>query len=164
LENRNTTLFYKIVCGWICSGNINYQRRNRCAPVNSHLLSFGDLRGAVDGIREKIESNISLPPGYFIEYGEQFESEGNAPRTMTLLSIISIIAILVLLYLEFGNFRQAILVMVNLPLALAADKPGSELQSPMAIVILGGLISATFLNLVVVPALFIKWGRKEHAV
>jgi len=48
------------------------------------------------------------------------------------------------------------------PLAMAGHKPGSELQSPMAIVILGGLISATFLNLVVVPALFVKWGRKEQ--
>ncbi len=47
------------------------------------------------------------------------------------------------------------------PLALAADQPGSELQSPMATVILGGLITATFLNLVVVPVLFVKWGRKE---
>jgi Cu/Ag efflux pump CusA len=45
------------------------------------------------------------------------------------------------------------------PLALAADRPGSELQSPMAVVILGGLLTATFLNLVVVPALFVKWGR-----
>ena len=45
-------------------------------------------------------------------------------------------------------------------LALAADKPGSELESPMAVVILGGLITATFLNLVVVPALFVKWGRR----
>jgi Cu/Ag efflux pump CusA len=50
------------------------------------------------------------------------------------------------------------------PLALAGDKPGSELQSPMAIVILGGLISATFLNLFVIPALYSKWGRKKsHA-
>ena len=40
---------------------------------------------------------------------------------------------------------------IAVPLALAGDKPGSELQSPMAIVILGGLITATFLNLVVVP-------------
>jgi CzcA family heavy metal efflux pump len=205
-------------------------------------VAGGDLRGAVDGIRDKIDENISLPPGYFVEYGGQFESEEEATRTMTLLSIISIVAILVLLYLEFGNFRQAILVMVNLPLALiggivsilftegiisiaslvgfitlfgiavrcgilmvshynylideekkplheaviqgslerlspilmtamttglalvplalAGDKPGSELQSPMAIVILGGLITSTFLNLIVVPALFIRWGRK----
>ena len=50
------------------------------------------------------------------------------------------------------------------PLALAADKPGSELQAPMAIVILGGLITATVLNLVVVPVLFVKWGRKDLTV
>ena len=47
-----------------------------------------------------------------------------------------------------------------IPLALAGDKPGSELESPMAIVILGGLARATLLNLVVVPALYLKWGRK----
>jgi Cu(I)/Ag(I) efflux system membrane protein CusA/SilA len=47
------------------------------------------------------------------------------------------------------------------PLALAGDKPGSELESPMAIVILGGLVTATVLNLVVVPALFLNWGRKD---
>jgi CzcA family heavy metal efflux pump len=207
-------------------------------------VAGGDLRGAVDHIREKIEQNISLPSGYFVEYGGQFESESAATRAMTLLSIISIIAILIILYLEFGNFRQAILVMVNLPLALiggivsifltegiisiaslvgfvtlfgiavrcgilmvshynylidiekkslrdaviqgslerlspilmtamttglaliplalAGGQPGSELQSPMAIVILGGLLTSTFLNLIVVPALFIKWGRKER--
>ncbi len=39
-----------------------------------------------------------------------------------------------------------------LPIALAAGKPGSEILAPMAIVVLGGLVSSTFLNLVVVPA------------
>ncbi|MBD3218992.1 MAG: hypothetical protein GF310_12010, partial [candidate division Zixibacteria bacterium] len=77
-----------------------------------------DLRGAVEEIKDKVRSNIELPQGYFVEYGGQFESEEEATRTVTLLSIVSIIAILVFLYLEFGNFRQAILVMVNLPLAL----------------------------------------------
>ena len=42
------------------------------------------------------------------------------------------------------------------PSALAADKPGAELESPTAIVLLGGLITATYFNLVVVPALFMK--------
>lgn len=40
------------------------------------------------------------------------------------------------------------------PLALAGDQPGSEIQSPMAVVILGGLLTSTFLNLLVVPVLF----------
>ncbi|MFC2083702.1 efflux RND transporter permease subunit [Bacteroidota bacterium] len=48
-----------------------------------------------------------------------------------------------------------------LPLALAADQPGSEIQAPMSIVILGGLITATFLNLIVIPVLFEKWGGKN---
>ncbi|MGH7673867.1 MAG: efflux RND transporter permease subunit, partial [Gemmatimonadales bacterium] len=45
-----------------------------------------------------------------------------------------------------------------IPLVLAGDKPGNEIQSPMAEVILGGLLSSTFLNLVVVPVLFCRWG------
>ena len=45
-----------------------------------------------------------------------------------------------------------------MPLVLAGDKPGNEIQSPMAEVILGGLLTSTFLNLVVVPVLFARWG------
>ena len=45
-----------------------------------------------------------------------------------------------------------------LPLALVADKPGSEIQSPMSIVILGGLLATTILNLIVAPVLFLKGG------
>jgi CzcA family heavy metal efflux pump len=45
-----------------------------------------------------------------------------------------------------------------IPLVLAGDRPGNEIQSPMAAVILGGLLSSTFLNLVVVPLLFLRWG------
>ena len=40
------------------------------------------------------------------------------------------------------------------PLALSGGEPGSEIQTPMAIVILWGLVSSTALNMVVVPALF----------
>jgi Cu/Ag efflux pump CusA len=39
-----------------------------------------------------------------------------------------------------------------IPLALASGKPGSELLAPLAIVVLGGLVSSTILNLFVVPA------------
>ncbi|MFT4971908.1 MAG: CzcA family heavy metal efflux pump [Saprospiraceae bacterium] len=45
-----------------------------------------------------------------------------------------------------------------IPLALAGGQAGNEIQSPMAIVILGGLISSTFLNLAVIPAIY-KWGN-----
>ena len=42
------------------------------------------------------------------------------------------------------------------PLVLAAAAPGNEIQSPMAQVILGGLMTSTFLNLVVVPVLYLR--------
>jgi HME family heavy-metal exporter len=49
-----------------------------------------------------------------------------------------------------------------LPLALAAGRPGSELLAPLAIVVLGGLLSSTFLNLVVVPAGYALVFRRDQ--
>ena len=46
-----------------------------------------------------------------------------------------------------------------IPLVIAGDRPGNEIQSPMGQVILGGLLTSTFLNLVVVPILFERWCR-----
>lgn len=47
-----------------------------------------------------------------------------------------------------------------IPLVLAADQPGKEILYPVAVVILGGLISSTFLDMAVTPAIFYKFGRK----
>jgi len=49
-----------------------------------------------------------------------------------------------------------------IPLALSGDKPGNEIQSPMAIVILGGLLSSTLLNLYVIPAVYFSIERKRN--
>jgi Cu/Ag efflux pump CusA len=46
-----------------------------------------------------------------------------------------------------------------IPLALGGGKTGSEIQMPMAIVILCGLTTSTFLNMVVVPTLYLRYGR-----
>lgn len=48
--------------------------------------------------------------------------------------------------------------LVLVPLALAGGEPGSEIQTPMAVVILWGLVSSTALNMVVVPALYLRFG------
>jgi CzcA family heavy metal efflux pump len=47
-----------------------------------------------------------------------------------------------------------------IPLVLAADQPGKEILYPVAVVILGGLVSSTFLDMAVTPAVFFKFGRK----
>jgi Cu/Ag efflux pump CusA len=46
-----------------------------------------------------------------------------------------------------------------LPLALGSGEPGREIEGPMATVILGGLLTSTALNLLVLPAFAWKWGR-----
>jgi CzcA family heavy metal efflux pump len=47
-----------------------------------------------------------------------------------------------------------------IPLALGVGQPGKEIQQPMAIVILGGIVTSTFLNMIVIPALYLKYGRQ----
>ena len=46
------------------------------------------------------------------------------------------------------------------PLALGGGQPGTELQHPMAVVILGGIVTSTALNMLVIPALYLKFGRR----
>ncbi|TDN83839.1 CzcA family heavy metal efflux pump [Salegentibacter sp. 24] len=194
-----------------------------------------DLRSAVEEIRETVNSSVTIPEGYRIQYGGQFESESRASQMLLISAIIAIFVIFLLLYFEFNNVKLAFVVLINLPLALiggilivyftsgivsiattigfislfgiatrngillvsryedlrkeglkgyeliksgALDRlnpilmtafttglaliplalkggePGSEIQSPMAVVILGGLLSATVLNLVVIPCVY----------
>jgi Cu/Ag efflux pump CusA len=50
-----------------------------------------------------------------------------------------------------------------IPLILSGRIPGQEIEYPMAIVILGGLITATLLNLFVVPSLYLRFGKRAGA-
>jgi CzcA family heavy metal efflux pump len=204
-------------------------------------VSGRDLRGVINDIQARLTQNVAFPQGYYVEFGGQFESEQAATRLLALLSLVSIAAIFLILYGEFRAFRPALLIMVNLPLALiggiwavfftggiisvaslvgfitlfgiatrngilmiahyqhlltegrpfreaivqgslerlnpilmtalaaglgliplalGGGEPGKEIQTPMALVILGGLLSSTALNMIVVPGLFYKFGRK----
>jgi Cu/Ag efflux pump CusA len=51
-----------------------------------------------------------------------------------------------------------------IPLALGGDKPGNEIQSPMAIVILGGLVTSTLLNLVVIPTVYYLIEKRNEEI
>jgi Cu/Ag efflux pump CusA len=45
------------------------------------------------------------------------------------------------------------------PLVIAGDIPGHEIELPMAVVILGGLITSTLLNLLIIPSLYLRFGK-----
>ena len=50
------------------------------------------------------------------------------------------------------------------PIILGGDRSGHEIEHPMAVVILGGLVTSTLLNLFIVPTLYLSFGKKREAV
>ena len=223
---------------------INRENVKRKIVISANT-SGRDLRSVVNDIRERVDAQITLPEGYHIEYGGQFESEQAASRTLLLTSLMSIVVIFLLLYVEFRNAVQSGVVLLNLPLALIGgvfalllttgevsipaiigfislfgiatrngmllinrynhlreegmslresivtgsldrlnpilmtaltsalaliplalrgDLPGNEIQSPMAKVILGGLLTSTFLNAFIVPIVYEWLHRGEKSV
>jgi CzcA family heavy metal efflux pump len=221
----------------------NVQRR----IVISCNVAGRDLGGVVDDIRAAVARAVPMPPGYRVEYGGQFESEQRATRRLMVLGAGVIAGLFMLLVLAFGRARDALLIMLNLPLALiggvagvflaggvlsvasmigfitlfgiatrngimlvshiqhlmdgegvtdfreavergarerlipilmtamaaglaliplalGGGKTGSEIQTPMAIVILCGLVTSTFLNMMVVPAMYLRYGTYRGRV
>lgn len=51
-----------------------------------------------------------------------------------------------------------------IPLARRSGEPGKEIQQPMAVVILGGIVSSTVLNMLAIPALYLRYGRSTARV
>ncbi|KAB2818437.1 MAG: efflux RND transporter permease subunit, partial [Candidatus Dadabacteria bacterium] len=113
---------------------INREQVQRRIVVQSNVAGR-DLNGVITEIQNKINSQVKLPQGYFIEYGGQFESQQQAARVLTIFGFVAVIAIFMLLFQAFGNTREALLVMINLPLALiggiyAVFITGAELSIP----------------------------------
>jgi CzcA family heavy metal efflux pump len=220
----------------------NVQRR----IVISCNVSGRDLGSVVRDIESSVAQGVPMPPGYRVEYGGQFESQQRASQRLGILFMGVLAGLFMLLVLAFGRSRDAVIVMVNLPLALiggvvgvflaggvlsiaaiigfitlfgiatrngimlvshiqhlmseegvtnfrdavergaherlvpilmtamaaglaliplalGGGKPGSEIQTPMAIVILCGLTTSTLLNMFVVPTLYLRYGRGTAA-
>ena len=213
---------------------INRENVARKLVVSANVTG-GNLTGVVEEIQRRIAGKVSLPEGYHIEYGGQFESEKSASQTLLVTSLMAIVVIFLLLFNQFRDLWQSTVVLLNLPLALiggvvaisltggivsipaiigfislfgiatrngmllvsryndlaasgktveesvtkgsadrlipilmtaltsalaliplavSGDLPGNEIQSPMAKVILGGLVTSTLLNAFVIPAVY----------
>ena len=97
-----------------------------------------DLRGVVDDIRAEIAADVTLPEGYYLTYGGQFESEAKASRTLLIASLGALLIILMLLFAQFRNFTQSLLILLNIPLGLIGGVlilvfTGAELNIPAII-------------------------------
>jgi cobalt-zinc-cadmium resistance protein CzcA len=68
--------------------------------------------------KEKIDNKVSLPPGYFITFGGQFESQQRAQRQLAVLFVAVFLLVLTLLFASFRSLKKALLVLLNVPFAL----------------------------------------------
>ncbi len=198
-----------------------------------------DMGGLVAELRERIDKEIALPPGYSVVFGGQFENQQRAQARLMVVVPLSLGLIFLLLYFAFHSVGQALLIMINVPLALIGGiaalywtgqylsvpgsigfialfgvavlngvvmvnainqnleggvgmaeavyqgalsrlRPvlmtaatsalgltpmllstgvGSEVQRPLATIVVGGLVSSTFLTLFVLPALYGLFSR-----
>ena len=200
-----------------------------------------DMGSVVADIQDTIASEVNLPPGYSVDIGGQFENQQRAQKRLTIVVPVSLGLIALLLYFAFSSVGQALLILVNVPLAviggvfslwvsgqylsvpssvgfitlfgvavlngvvmvesinqriqdglsvdaavfegavsrlrpvlmtaitsalglipmLLSTGVGAEIQKPLASVIVGGLVTATFLTLFVLPVLFGRFSRAK---
>ena len=77
-----------------------------------------DMGGLVSELRERIDNEINLPPGYSTVFGGQFENQQRAQARLMIVVPLSLGLIFLLLYFTFSSVGQAMLIMLNVPLAL----------------------------------------------
>ena len=222
---------------------INRENAQRRIVVSANS-SGRDLDSLVTEVQSRIQKQVQIPDGYFVQYGGQFESQKSASRLILFLGILSLIGIFIVLYAHFKSSFIAVQIMLNIPMALigslvaiylsdrifsiatmvafitlcgiasrngimmishylhlmkyegekftkemvirgslerlvpvlmtaltailglmplvlAKGAPGKEILHPVAVVIVGGLLSSTLLDMFVTPTVFFRYGRKS---
>jgi cobalt-zinc-cadmium resistance protein CzcA len=76
-----------------------------------------DLAGFVGAAQKAVESQVTLPSGYWIEWGGEFENLQRASARLAIVVPIALFLIFVLLYTTFNSLRPALLIYLNVPLA-----------------------------------------------
>jgi cobalt-zinc-cadmium resistance protein CzcA len=118
-----------------------------------------DLGSAVEDAQFLVEKNITLPPNYSISWDGQFNQMKQAQKKLMLIVPLALLGIFLLLVSAFGNFRDAFIVMINVPFAaiggvIALHLAGETLSisaffgflSLFGIAIQDGVILISFIN------------------
>ena len=96
---------------------INREKNQRRWVIQGNVRGR-DLGSVVADIKKSIADNVELPPGYYIEYGGQFENQQRAMTRLTIIVPIVITLVFLILCLTFGSIGEALLIIINVPLAL----------------------------------------------
>ncbi|TWU27483.1 efflux RND transporter permease subunit [Bythopirellula polymerisocia] len=96
---------------------VNREQVRRRIVVQCNVSGRG-LVDVVDDIKERLRPLVAeLPPGYFVEYGGQFESQQSASRLISILFALSLVGMFLVLYKMFHSANLALQVMIALPMA-----------------------------------------------
>ncbi len=117
--------------------NSIYHENTQRRIVISCNVQGRDLGSAVTELQARIAEKVKLPPGYYVTYGGQFESQKSATRLITLLSLASLAGIFLVLYSHFRSTAIVLQIMLNIPLALVG--------SVIAVLLTGGTFSVATL-------------------
>jgi HME family heavy-metal exporter len=105
-----------------------------------------DLASAVAEIQRRVQDSVQLPPGYFIEYGGQFESQQRATRTILILASVSVVGMFLVLLILFPSVRIVLQILNALPtafiggvLALVITNQSLTVASLVGFISLGGI-------------------------
>jgi cobalt-zinc-cadmium resistance protein CzcA len=96
---------------------INHENAERRLVVQTNVRG-NDVGSFVAEAKRRVERALTLPPGYRIAWGGQFENQARATARLALVVPLSVAIIFLLLFITFGRLRQAGLVLLNVPFAL----------------------------------------------
>lgn len=77
-----------------------------------------DIQQVVESIRQTLEQHVTLKPGYYFEYGGQFENLQNAIRTLLVVIPVALMLILLLLFFAFKSVTYSLVVFSTVPLSI----------------------------------------------
>jgi cobalt-zinc-cadmium resistance protein CzcA len=222
---------------------LDHENGSRFALVQA-FVSGRDLVGYVDEAKAAVAAKVTLPAGYRIVWGGQFENQQRASARLMMVIPVALLLIFFVLLATLRSLRASILILVNIPFAMVggvvslwgsgeylsvpasvgfiallgiavlnglvlvsyfrqlrvegygmahavrlgaerrlrpvlmtasitafglvpllfASGPGSEIQRPLALVVIGGLVTSTLLTLVLLPILFARFGESAEEI
>jgi cobalt-zinc-cadmium resistance protein CzcA len=223
--------------------NISHEAGTRLTAI-SVFIRGRDIGSIVEEMQQKVNAAVSMPSGYYVTWGGEFENQQRAMARLQIIVPVSIFLIFLLLFNAFRSVRDALIILVNVPFALIGGilalylikiplsvsaaigfialfgqavlngvvmvtcfkqlresgrsarravvegaivrlrtvlmtallamlglipmalsrAIGAEVQRPLAVVVIGGLISATALTLFVLPAIYLLFEDRAAAV
>ena len=131
-----------------------------------------DLGGFVEEVRQRIETNVVMPSGYWLDYGGTFEQLASASQRLSMVVPVTLVIIIGLLVMAFGSLKDSLIIFTGVPLALTGgvlalwlrDMPlsisaGVGFIALSGVAVLNGLVMVAFIR-----DLWHEHGDLVHAV